>query len=71
MVKLQTFSGRASVFVNPIWPITNANYTQAKWSSLDFENDELILTPTDRNESVGTYYICVYGITQSTYKLIA
>ena len=33
-----------------------------------------MLEPWIRNESnqlVGTYYLCVYGLSQSTYKLIA
>lgn len=49
------------------------NLWLAKFNSRDhFENEELVLSPHERqlvNASIGDYFICIFGNTAATYKL--
>jgi hypothetical protein len=62
---LQVYTGNPDLYVSPLVPITNANYTSAKYNSKDhFWNEELVLNPEIRKElggETGPYFICVYG----------
>ena len=74
-VKLESYAGDPDVYINPGTLINQLNYTMAKYNSRNhFWNEELILTPADRNETktlTGVYHICVFGATTTTYKLSA
>jgi hypothetical protein len=56
-------------------PIDQRNFTEAAFNSRDhFWNEEIVLDSKERgkyNATTGTYYICVYGSTSSTYKISA
>ena len=56
--------------MNPIYPINYKNYTLAEFNSKEhFDNQELVLTPDERDQKTGMYYLCVYGRTVSTFRL--
>jgi hypothetical protein len=70
-VKLEAFSGDPNIFVNPGAPA--ATLDMSAFNSRDhFENEELVVTPAERekvNASLGNYSICIFGNTAATYKL--
>lgn len=74
-IRLEAYSGNPDAYVNPIAPITQFNYSKAKFNSKDqFWNEEMVLEPAARKSHdalTGMYYICVYGSTGSAYKISA
>jgi len=64
-IKLQVYSGNPDLYVNPLVPITQSNFSRAVYNSRDhFWNEELVLEPATREElggKTGEYYVCVYG----------
>mmetsp|Transcript_13172 Transcript_13172/g.20499 ORF Transcript_13172/g.20499 Transcript_13172/m.20499 type:complete len:307 (+) Transcript_13172:802-1722(+) len=72
-VKIQSFSGNPDVFVNPRNKIKGWNHTLADFNSMEnFRNEELILTPENRDpDRTGLYYLCVFGRSFSNFKISA
>ncbi len=70
-IRMDSYSGDPDVYVNPL--TMPFNLMQAAFNSRDhFQNEELILTPAERNAigaPKGEYIICVYGTTATTYKM--
>lgn len=71
---MEVYSGDPDIYVN--YGNVTTDLLSANFNSKDhFSNEELILYPEDRKKIAngkgikGTYYVCVYGKTASTYKI--
>ena len=71
-IRLESFAGDPNIYVNPL--VLPTNIGLSAFNSRDhFENEELILTPSERakfNATTGLYYICIFGNTAATYHLV-